>query len=248
MTQNNVARQRSNSLGLAFQDVITTILRVRYRKQPVVDAVAFRESIRKMIVAGGQDGRRIGYSERTSQNALYAVVVFLDESVLQLHEPAFADWAKRPLVAEMFVTQPAEDDFFRHVDELLSQPDSFEVADALELHASCLLMGYRGKYAPGDDAQIQRILTQARDKIARVRGPVKLSRSTDIASVEAVPAKSKSFTRLAVAAALLVLIAAAVFSCYWFLLAGNLKTIQAELERSCPAIPLTAKPGRGVVG
>src|SRR5665213_841928 len=136
---------RSNNLALAFQDVITVVLRVRYRTQRVADANAFRESIRKMIATGAQEARRLGYSDASSHMALYAIIGFLDESVLNSQDPTFADWARRPLQEEMFGGHFAGETFFRQIADLLNAPESTEVADVLELHALCLLLGYRGK-------------------------------------------------------------------------------------------------------
>src|SRR5665213_3466130 len=167
---------RTNNLALAFQDVITVVLRVRYRTQRVADANAFRESIRKMIAAGAQETRRLGYSDATSQMALYAIVGFLDESVFTSQDPTFHEWSQRPLQEEMFGGSFAGEYFFRHLADLFNQPDSAELADILELHAICLLLGYRGKYAFGDNGEIPNILRRIRERIAKIRGPLYLCR------------------------------------------------------------------------
>jgi type VI secretion system protein ImpK len=97
MTPPAVPQSRTNSLALSFQDVITVILRMRYGTQRVADATGFRASIRKMIAAAVQEIRGLGYSDASSHMALYAIIGFLDESVLNSQDPTFADWARRPL-------------------------------------------------------------------------------------------------------------------------------------------------------
>ena len=49
---------RRSNLAWAYQDVMTVVLRVRFRTQRVADAEAFRDSVRKMIAAATADARR----------------------------------------------------------------------------------------------------------------------------------------------------------------------------------------------
>jgi len=195
---------RTNNLALAFQDPITVILRMRYRTQRVSDAATFRLSISKMIVAAVNDVRAMGYSDKTSEMALYAIIGFLDESVLNSQDPAFADWSRKPLQEEMFGSQLAGEYFFRNVDDLLNRPESPEVADALELHAQCLLLGFRGRYAaPGSAGEIYSILARIRDKMARIRGPLVLAGVAAAPPVRTAVASDKWVIRLAIAAVVL---------------------------------------------
>jgi type VI secretion system protein ImpK len=234
MSKSNVVlRQRSNNLALAFQDVVTATLRVRYLTQRVADAAAFRESIGKMIAAGVQDSRSIGYSPQTLNMARFAVVAFLDESVLNLQDPTFSDWAAHPLQEEMFRGQPAAETFFRHITDLLNQPESVETSDVLELHATCLLLGYRGNYPPGDDGDIEEIVRRIRERMARSRGPVRLCRASDAPAVQAqaVPAGDPWLRRFALVTACLLMVVVLIFAGYWYLLNRNLNSIQTRVEQ-----------------
>lgn len=220
---------RTNSLGLAFQDVITVILRIRHRLQPVADSAAFRANMRKMISTAVQQVRGLGYSDDTSQMALYAMVGFLDESVLSTQDPAFADWSGKPLQAEMFGGFFAGEYFFRHVTDLLNRPDTTEVADALELHAVCLMLGYRGRMAFGDGSEVQPIIRQIRDKIARIRGPQVMVRQREIVEVKAAPQKDPWVRTLAAAAVVLVVLCIVGFAAYTLLLKGGVGSISTAM-------------------
>ncbi len=223
------AFHRTNSLGLAFQDVITVILRIRHRLQPVADSAAFRANMKKMISTAVQQVRALGYSDDTSQMALYAMVGFLDESVLSTHDPAFQDWSGKPLQAEMFGGFFAGEYFFRHVNDLLGRPDTSEVADALELHAVCLLLGYRGKMAFGDGSEAHQIVRQIRDKIARIRGPYVLVRQRETAEVKTAPPKDPWVRTLATAAIVLVVLTVVGFAAYTLLLKSGVGAIPTAL-------------------
>jgi type VI secretion system protein ImpK len=225
---------RSNNLALAFQDVITVVLRVRFRTQRVADVAAFRESIRKMIAAGAQEARRLGYSDATSQMALYAIVGFLDESVLNSQDPTFSEWARRPLQEEMFGGSFAGEYFFRHVADLLNQPETPEIADVLELHAICLLLGYRGKFAFGDNGEIPNILRAIREKIARIRGPLYLCRVAPPPALSAVKSGDAWFRGLVVLTAVIAVVCLLAFAGYWYLLGEGLNAVQVQVGSLTP--------------
>lgn len=231
---------RSNSLAMAFQDAITVILRVRYRVQRVSDIAAFRDSIRKMIAAAVHEARRAGYSDATAQMALYAIIGFLDESVLTSQDLAFADWARRPLQEEMFGGAFAGEYFFRHVNDLLNQQETNEYADALELHALCLLLGYKGKYAFGDRGEIQGITRRVREKIARTRGNLTLFKPREEKPIVAAPAQDVWVKRLVLTTVAVTVITLVAFAAFYLLLSGNLANLQAALSRSASLASISA--------
>jgi type VI secretion system protein ImpK len=161
---------RVNNLALCFQEALTAILRVRFQRQQVQDAESFRAQMRRSLQSAMQDARSLGYSSDTVQMGVFAAVAYLDESVLNLQSPVFADWARRPLQEELFGGHLAGEAFFRNLQTLLIGQDSPETADALELHCLCLEMGYRGRYALGDSGELHQLLRMARGKIERTRG------------------------------------------------------------------------------
>jgi type VI secretion system protein ImpK len=186
---------RTNSLAFCFQEVLTAILRVRFQRQQVQDAESFRAQIRRSLQSAMQEARSLGYSSDTVQMGVFAAVAYTDESVLNTQSPAFADWARRPLQEELFGGHTAGEAFFRNLKTLLSQSDSSETADALELHCLCLQMGYRGRYALGDSGELHQMLRQAREKIQRIRGAAHLT--PPIAPPEVRPARAKdSWSRM----------------------------------------------------
>jgi type VI secretion system protein ImpK len=194
---------KTNNLAMAFQEVFTVILRTRFFVQRVENAESFRATLRKMISAAVKDASAMGYSDEASKMAIYAMIGFLDESVLNSKDPTFADWARRPLQEEMFGGHVAGELFFRNVTELLNRPESAEVADVLELHALCLLLGYRGRFAFGDASEIHSILHRIREKIARIRGAYALFRPAETPAAPPAAKRDPWVRRLAFTAILL---------------------------------------------
>jgi type VI secretion system protein ImpK len=217
---------RTNNLALCFQEVLTAILRVRFQRQQVQDSESFRAQMRRSLQSAMQEARSLGYSSDTAQTAVFATVAYLDESVLSLQSPVFAEWPRRLLQEELFGATLAGEAFFRNLQGLLSAQDSPETADALELHCLCLQMGYRGRYALGDAGELHQLLRMAREKIDRTRGAMCLMPS--VAAPEVPPARTRDpWTRtLLVAACVLAGLVVIAFGGYTVLLGSGVSHVQ----------------------
>jgi type VI secretion system protein ImpK len=163
--------KRADNLALLFQEVLTVVVRLRASRQVVTNSEAFRGQVQNALKVAEQDALRRGYSQEDVRVAVFAVVAFLDESILNAQNPVFADWPRRPLQLELFGVQIAGEIFFRNVDRLLARQDSEPLADLLEVHQLCLLLGFRGKYGATGAGEIRNILSQIEERIRRIRRP-----------------------------------------------------------------------------
>lgn len=161
---------RVENLALIFQEVLTAIVRLRANRQELSDAQSFRYQIREALKAAVQDARSHGYSPDDIKMATLALVGFLDESILNARNPTFADWPRKPLQEELFGIHMAGEVFFQNVDKLLARQDSTDLADVLEVHYLCLLLGFRGRYSVGGKAELSLVMAAVADRIRRVRG------------------------------------------------------------------------------
>lgn len=218
---------RVNSLALCFQEVLTAILRTRFQRQQVQDAESFRAQMRRSLQSSMQEARSLGYSSETVQMAVFAAVAFMDESVLNLQSPVFAEWARRPLQEELFGGHVAGEAFFRNLGLLLGQQDSPETADALEVHCLCLQLGYRGRYALGDSGELHQLLRQALAKIQRVRGAAHLAPLVEPPAVR--PARTRdSWSRgLFMTACALAALTVVALGGYEVLLGSDISQVQS---------------------
>jgi type VI secretion system protein ImpK len=162
--------RRSDNLALVFQEVLTVIERLRSNRQAVTDPATFRFQIREALKTADQEARNRGYSAEDVQYAIFAVVAFLDESILNLRNPMFADWPRRPLQEEMFGLHVAGEVFFQYLQRLLTRDDSQDLADLLEVYHLCLLMGFAGRYSIGARGELHSIREAVGQKIRRIRG------------------------------------------------------------------------------
>jgi type VI secretion system protein ImpK len=181
----STAARRAENLALILQEVLTAIVRLRSNRQAVSDANAFRTHMREALKAADQEARRSGYSGEDMQIAIFAVVAFLDESILNSRNPMFADWPRKPLQEELFGTHMAGEVFFQNLQKLLARTDSQELADVLEVHYLCVLLGFGGRYSMGNKGDLKAIIDAVGEKIRRIRG-----QSPDLSPFWALPKES----------------------------------------------------------
>src|SRR4051812_2106031 len=165
----SVHTRRPENLALIYQEVLTAIERLRGNRQGVNDANAFRHHTREAIKAAASQALAAGYPADDARLATFAVVAFLDESVLNSRNPIFADWARQPLQHQLFGTHTAGDVFFDDLQQILGRPDSQDLADLLEIYYLCLLLGFGGRYA-GNRGELAQVMNMIADKIRRIRG------------------------------------------------------------------------------
>ena len=238
MTQST---QRTQSLASCYENALTIILRLSaLNQQSAINSQDFRTSIRAAMKAAMEQAKALGYSSEANQLAFFAVVSLLDESVLKLQSPAFADWAQRPMQEEMFGHNRAGEVFFDNLRMLLARQDSQETADCLEVYCLCMLLGFKGKYAlaasittytsgqgnggqwgqrPG--GEIQTLVRQAREKIDRIRGPVTFLPDAPAPQLKKIATVDPWSRALGIAAVVLLVISLLALGGFWFALSSG---------------------------
>ena len=162
--------RRGENLALLFQEVLTAIVRLRSNRQAVSDAQSFRVHMREALKSADAEARKHGYTGDDIQSATFAVVAFLDESILNSRNPLFADWPRKPLQEELFGTHMAGEVFFQNLEKLLGRTDSHDLADLLEVYYLCLLLGFGGRYSMGGKGELRSTIEGLSAKIQRIRG------------------------------------------------------------------------------
>jgi|SRR5581483_3680129 len=220
----------TDNLAAIYQEILTVIVRLRSNRQPIQDAASFRDGIRSSLAAAEQQGVRRGYSGEDVRVATFAVVAFLDESVLNSGNPLFADWHRKPLQEELFGVHIAGEIFFRNIDRLLARPDSAQTEELLEVYELCLLLGFRGRFSADGGTQIRSIagaIAEKRRRIRRIEGAMSPHWAP---GVEAAPVAGDPWViRLIYAAAASLAFAAVLFVGYKILLSAGASDMQTIL-------------------
>jgi type VI secretion system protein ImpK len=219
--------RRGWNLALGFQEVFTAIVRLRYNRQAVSDAESFRAQMKQALRVAEQEARSRGCNAEDVKHVMFAVVAFLDESVLGCRNPVFADWPRLPLQAEFYGHQVAGEIFFQELQKAMNRPDSVETADLLEVYYLCLLLGFKGRYAAGGD--LRSIMSAVQEKIRRVRGPLGALSPRGAIPADAVRLAQTDpwVRRLAIVALVTSLLALSLFLIFKFLLVSGASELSA---------------------
>src|SRR3984957_19755481 len=164
------AVRRPESLALIFQEVLTAIERLRGNRQGVTDAEAFRHHTREALRNAAAQALQAGYNADDTRYATFACVAFLDESILNSQNPIFADWLRKPMQEELFGTHIAGETFFQNLQQLLGRNDAADLADVLEVHHLCMLLGFCGRSSAGNRGELGQVINATAEKIHRIRG------------------------------------------------------------------------------
>jgi type VI secretion system protein ImpK len=222
--------RRAENLAWVFQEVFTVIERMRSNRQPVTDANVFRHQVREAIKMADQEARKRGYDAEEIKLAIFAVIAFLDESILNLRLPVFADWPRQPMQEEYFGHHVAGEIFFQHLQKLLTMNDSQSLADLLEMFQLCLLLGFMGRYSMGNRGELQPILQATADKIHRIRR-TNLAFSPNgmlpPAGASAPTGNDPWVKRFATIAAVCLVLTAGLFGTYYYLLSNGISSLSS---------------------
>ena len=224
----SAAARRPENLPLIFQEVFTAIERLRSNRQGVADSESFRHHTREALKTAAGQALAAGYASEDVKFATFATVAFLDESVLNSRNPVFTGWLSKPLQEELFGTHIAGEVFFQHLQQLLGRNDSADLADVLEVHHLCLLLGFGGRYSAGNRGELAQVMNLVAEKIRRIRGQLgPLSPAwmlpQESAAVRADPLVRK-LSFLALACAILMLL---LFGAYALTLGSGVSDVRA---------------------
>ncbi len=224
--------RRRGTLALALQEALTSAVRLRANRQGAADAASFRAHLLQLLSNADEQARQAGYGPGEIKRAIYAATVFLDESVMNSGQPAFADWPRKPLQEELFGGHMGGEVFFQNLRDLLGRPDSEDLADLLEVHQLCLLLGFKGRYTMGDSGELRVLMLQTAEKIDRIRGgATALSPQWAPLATESIAvARDPWLRRLVIIAAASAAVAVALFVVYALLLRGGAGAV-ADLAR-----------------
>jgi type VI secretion system protein ImpK len=156
-------------LALLYEGILTAIVRVQTGRQQVQELEGFRTRMKQALREIASTAARKGYSAEDVQEANFAVVAFLDETVLTA-DPHATEWARKSLGEELFDQRSAGELFFKRLETLRANRDSQSLAEVLEVYYLCLLLGYEGKFAGGSKAELQLLMTNLRERIERIFG------------------------------------------------------------------------------
>lgn len=153
-TPNNANNSQNENqvltLALPIFELITQI-----RTQELVPSNQVRATINAQLKQFEQRAVELKYRESQIKFAVFALVSFIDESVLTAQFDFKTEWEKNPLQLELFNEQVAGVTFYEHIDELLKRPEDIDI---LEIYYICLIFGFRGRYKKYSEDKLTTII------------------------------------------------------------------------------------------
>ncbi|MEO7084309.1 MAG: DotU family type IV/VI secretion system protein [Gemmatimonadaceae bacterium] len=224
--------EHRGKLAIALQEAFTSVTRLRANKQIATDAESFRTRIKQVLSTAEQEAKTAGYSSDYARYALFALIALLDETILNCGQAMFANWSLKPLQQEVFGVHMAGELFFQYLQQLLTLPDTPDLADLLEVYNLCLLLGFKGRYAASQGGDLHALSKQLTLRIDKARGkPAELSPRWRPSKADIGKRKDRWVPRLAVVAVSFTVIAVALFVFYSVKLRSGTSDLRTETAR-----------------
>src|ERR1035437_8579885 len=159
---------RAERLALLYQGMLTAIVRIQSGKQPLTDANTFQKRMESLLDEIEREAIKVGYRTQDIQDAHYAIIAFLDETIQRSSDANRNQWT--PLQAKRYAQAVAGEGVYERLKTIRTRRDSRELADLLEVYDLCFLLGYQGRYAVGGRSELDRLIEDLREQIERIRG------------------------------------------------------------------------------
>jgi type VI secretion system protein ImpK len=135
------------------------------RVHELVNAETLRERMLEQKTRFEQRARQGGFSSADIEAGAFAIVAFLDETVLGKPGEARRIWVRRPLADEFTSGRDAGDLFYERLEQLRRERGA-RIAP-IEVVAACLALGYDGGLEP---TRLAELLKELEREIAAERG------------------------------------------------------------------------------
>lgn len=159
------------NLALLYEGLLTGIVRIQAGRQQIGSLENLRRRTKTALREIERDAIARGYREEDVTDASFAIVAFMDETVMNSRDPSRSEWEKKSLQEELFGEARAGERFFERLDSLHARRDSSRLADVLEVSYLCLLLGYEGRYGVASRDQLRVLIDDLGDRIRSIRGP-----------------------------------------------------------------------------
>ena len=128
--------------GLAT-DLFLIVIRMR-EAEDLGDPAALRKLIMYFIDLFRKNCITAGIGKDTVEEAIYAIVALIDETVLSVPGVCRDYWFDRPLQLDLFGDNIAGEEFYVRLQRMLAQAEKKK--DVLEVYYLCMSLGFEGKF------------------------------------------------------------------------------------------------------
>lgn len=145
-----------------------TLIVTLSRAETLTDPAGLRARVMEIKARLEDAARRSGFSAADTEAATFALVAYLDETILNASGPARDTWLSKSLQLELYGQMVGGEEFFDRLDRLRRLRE--ERIEALEVYFCCMAFGFAGKFKLSGPERIRSMLAEVERDIAAVRG------------------------------------------------------------------------------
>ncbi len=154
MVDNQLIEKRK-TLADTASDSLILILQLRATND-YGDPEVLKNRISEMFDKFERDARMAAIDNEKIHLAKFALIAFLDETIISSSWNQKDSWLSEPLQLKLFETFNAGEEFFDNLNKLRQRTSSNK--DVLELFFLCLTLGFKGKYQLQSPENLRRII------------------------------------------------------------------------------------------
>lgn len=130
------------------------------------DSEAVRKQIYDLLDQCEEAAKEAGVPAEDIEHAKFAVVAFIDETILSSDWQGTDEWMKTPIQLELYDQFDAGEVFFDRLQELQEDPE-FN-AGVMEVYYLCMTLGFKGKYQLQQQEKLREIIDSTAEILAEV--------------------------------------------------------------------------------
>ncbi len=148
-------------------DCFTLILQLR-KTSEFGDQSVLKERIFSLLSKIEREAKEAGIDSEDIQSAIFALVAFIDETIISSEWGGKDTWLAKPLQLEFFNRYDAGEEFFNRLEQLRQRPHY--KSNLLEIYYLCLALGFKGKYSFQSRDALQRIKEDTYGDLVHTKG------------------------------------------------------------------------------
>ena len=149
---------RQKRLAEVYAPCFTLILQLR-ATEGYGDPEVLRQRIKDLLDRADREADRAGASSDDIRLAKFAIVAFIDETILSSNWSQRDAWSAKPLQLEFYNRYDAGEEFFEKLRPLLDDPERH--AEVLEIYYLCMSLGFKGRYQLHEQERLRILIEDA---------------------------------------------------------------------------------------
>lgn len=154
-------------LAEAYAPCFTLALQLRATNE-FGDAAMLRQRIKDLLEKTRKEAIASGLPPEDVREAEFALVAFIDETVLSSDWSQKDQWISNPLQLELFNRYDAGEEFFQRLDGL--RANSRLHAEAIEVYYLCMALGFKGRYQLHGQEELRHLIEETHAELAKQPG------------------------------------------------------------------------------